>query len=757
MRLLNQRRSQAVVGFAATLSLVASFSVPVSWASPGARPGRTRYAQILEPCPPPAPGHATCFALVRKTVKSPGPGTPADLGVRPYVVGAGAVTAGPSGGLTPEDLANAYGYSPTSSGTGQTVAIVDAFDDPEIESDLAEFDSHYELPACTTANGCFKKVGQTGTSSLPAVDKAGWSVEIALDVETVHAACPNCRILLVEANNNSNANLAIAVNESVALGATEVSNSYGGPEASEGSTERAAYNHPGVPIVASTGDDGYYGWDWVNEFGPFEGDEMPSAPASLASTVAVGGTTLELNPDGTRANEAVWNNNGPGDEEGLASGEREGATGGGCSKLFTAQPWQQAVAGFSSTGCGTTRADADIAAVGDPFTGLDIYDSFKCGPACEFPRVEGGWVTIGGTSLSAPFISSLYALAGGGDGVGYPSLTLYGHASDSSLRFDVTEGANGFCGGESVTECAQPNEGLGLVDCEGTTACNAALGFDGPSGIGTPEGLGLFKPLLPSAAITTPSGLTAGAAASFGAGGSSDPYSGGSIVGASWSWGDGTSGAGVSATHAYAAVGNYTVALSVTDSYGLTSPPVMATVSVGAAFGGSGTGASTGSAGASSAASTAGGTVGAATGAPTSTIAASSAFSTAHAALSAKTGLVTLTMSVVDPGTLDWSATFPNGKFGAFASASKCKAGQLRLAGKCRPAKVVFAKGSETVGAAGSVTATLKPSASALKALKSALNQKRGIPVSVLLTFQSSLGGPPASHTQTVIIKPKKK
>ncbi len=118
------------------------------------------------------------------------------------MVGAGAVTAGPSGGLTPEDLASAYGYSPTSSGTGQTVGIVDAFDDPEIESDLAQFDTHYELPACTTANGCFKKVGQTGTSSLPAADKEGWSVEITLDVETVHAVCPNCRILLVEANNS---------------------------------------------------------------------------------------------------------------------------------------------------------------------------------------------------------------------------------------------------------------------------------------------------------------------------------------------------------------------------------------------------------------------------------------------------------------------------------------------------------------------------------------------------------------------------
>jgi hypothetical protein len=137
----------------------------------------------------------------------------------------------------------------------------------------------------------------------------------------------------------------------------------------------------------------------------------------------------------------------------------------------------------TSTGCGTKRFDNDISAVADPYTGFDIYDI-----------EEGGWLTIGGTSLSSPLVSSLYALAGGGGGVSYPAATLYSHLGQSSL-FDVTEGGNGYCDGEAVGPCGEPkiNEELGDIDCEGTTACDAATGYDGPSGVGTPKGLGAFK------------------------------------------------------------------------------------------------------------------------------------------------------------------------------------------------------------------------------------------------------------------------
>jgi hypothetical protein len=509
------------------------------------------YAEAVEACPQSQPGFDQCFALVRKPVAQPAVGA-AKPGVRPFVVGAGAASAGPAGGLTPEDLASAYGYTPTSGGSGETVAIVDAFDDPSISSDLGEFDTHYNLPTCTTTNGCLTKVGQSG-GALPAADTSGWSVEISLDVETVHAACPNCHILLVESNNNSEENLAIATNEAVALGASVVSNSYGGPESSDGTFERSAYNHPGIPIVASTGDGGYYNWlDFKAAF------QMANAPASLPSAIAVGGTTLTLNPDGTRASETVWS-----------------GAGGGCSKLFEAQPWQRDVAGYAATGCGTKRLSADVSAVADPNTGLDIFDTYDCGTECE--GHDDGWETVGGTSLSAPFIASMYALAGGGHGLPDPSVTLYGQGS----HFDVTEGGNGFCEGEA---CEGANSlGLGRIDCEGTTECDAGPGYDGPSGVGTPDGLGLFEPEPPSASISAPGSLTTGSAASFSAVGFSDPYPGGSIGSASWSWGDGGVGSGVTASHVYASPGSYTVTLTVTDSYGVQAASTTTNVEVAAA------------------------------------------------------------------------------------------------------------------------------------------------------------------------------
>ncbi len=547
-----------------------------AWAGNPVVPAGTGLAQVRHVCPAPTPGFATCFALVRTPVAA---ATPNAAGASPYLLDSGASSPGPAGGLTPAQLAGAYGYEPMASGAGQTVGIVDAFDDPEIEKDLEKFDAQYALPSCTTTNKCFEKVGQTGsTSVLPAADTTGWSSEISLDVETVHAVCPRCKILLVEGNSSSLADLATAENEAVTLGATEVSNGYGGREIGPKALERAAYDHQGVPIVVSTGDDGYYGWQHIDEFVLREGrlefgesPEMPNTPASLPTVVAVGGTSLKLNADGTRASETVWNDNGPEDELGLRFGP-QGATSGGCSRLFTAEPWQSHVSGFAATGCGTARLDADISAVGDPLTGFDIYDSYKCGTACEFQRVAGGWVTFGGTSLSAPIIASLYALAGGGAGVKYPTLTLYGHVAETSARFDVTSGANGYCGGESVALCGHPNALFGLVDCEGTTACNAAPGFDGPSGVGTPNGLRLFEPVLPTAVITPPASLAAGTPASFSAGESSDPYPGGSIASYAWKWGDNTvDGGGPSPVHAYATPGSYTVTLTITDNYGLTS------------------------------------------------------------------------------------------------------------------------------------------------------------------------------------------
>jgi PKD repeat protein len=563
------------------LVLVCLIVAPAAWAESTLASTGTGYAKVSRACPPPKPGSATCFALVRVPVSSTAAG---EVGVRPYAVNDGASKSGPAGGLTPAQLASAYGYEPTAGGSGQTVAIVDAYDDPNIESDLAKFDTEYGIAACTTANNCFEKVGQTGeASSLPAPDESGWSVEISLDVEAVHSVCQTCKILLVEADNSEFTNLAAAVNEAVSLGATEVSNSYGGPEARFSGVEEA-FNHRGVVIAAATGDDGYDDWTYLND--GYVPPAKPNIPASLPSVVAVGGTTLKLSESGKRASEKVWNGNGPLDER-YFEGFSEGATGGGCSTIFTAQPWQQDVSAFAATGCGNRRLAADVSAVADPLTGFDIYDSYNCGEACEEFKRGKDWLTIGGTSLSTPLISGLYALAGGSDGVSYPSLTLYGHLGDASSLYDVTDGGNGFCDAAPESECGHPDafgalvNGYALdVDCEYTTSCNAAPGFDGPSGVGTPNSLSLFKPLLPTAAITPPGSPEAGLAASFSAETSSDPYPG-AILSYSWGWGDGTpDSSGVLPSHAYSEPGKYTVTLTVSDSYGFESAPATALINV---------------------------------------------------------------------------------------------------------------------------------------------------------------------------------
>jgi hypothetical protein len=467
---------------------------PISPANQPISPAKIRYARIRRVCPPARPGGATCFALVRVPVAS---NVAASVGAKPYTLDDGASESGPAGGLTPGQLASAYEYDSTEGGAGQTVAIVDAYDEPNIEADLGKFDENYKLAECTTANGCFKKVSQTGsTTELPAAEP-GWGVEISLDVETVHSVCPKCKILLVEANEPSDVDLGEAVDEAVKLGATEVSNSYGGPE---GAGEEAAYNHPGVMIAASAGDDGYYDWDVVSE--GQTPPARPNTPASLPTVVAVGGTSLKLNENGTRAGETVWNDSG----RPTALGEFDStefkqfsATGGGCSTLFAAPSWQLDTPGWTNTGCGSKRLDNDISAVADPYTGFDIYDV-----------EEGGWLTIGGTSLSSPLVSSLYALAGGSGGVSYPAATLYSHLGQSSL-FDVTEGGNGYCDGEAVGPCDEPaaNETFGDVDCEGTTACDAASGYDGPSGVGAPKGLGEFKSKATSLVTQTTATLSA--------------------------------------------------------------------------------------------------------------------------------------------------------------------------------------------------------------------------------------------------------
>ncbi|KOG33184.1 S53 family peptidase [Streptomyces resistomycificus] len=341
-----------------------------------------------------------------------------------------AADASTPSGYGPSDLQSAYGLSSAASskGSGETIAIVDAYDDPNAEADLAKYRSYYGLSTCTTANGCFKKVSQTGsTTSLPSAD-SGWAEEISLDLDMASATCPNCNITLVEASSASMANLGTAVNEAVKLGAKFVSNSYGGSESSTDTSYDSSYfNHPGVAITVSAGDSAY-------------GAEYPAASKYVTS---VGGTKLSTSSTTRGWTESVWK-----------TSTTEG-TGSGCSKYDAKPSWQ------TDTGC-TKRMISDVSAVADPATGVSVYDSYG---------VTAGWYTFGGTSASSPIIAGVYALAGTPGSTDYPAQYPYGAAGTSALN-DVTSGNNG--------------------SCSTSYFCTATSGYDGPTGLGTPEGTAAF-------------------------------------------------------------------------------------------------------------------------------------------------------------------------------------------------------------------------------------------------------------------------
>lgn len=312
-------------------------------------------------------GYARCMAMVSTTTVQPNFSSPTPM-ASPNVTGGTAAPAALATGsappYSPTALHNAYNL-PTTSASTQTIGIIDAFDDPNAETDLATYRSMFGLPACTTANGCFKKVNQTGGTTPPTTNTS-WGVEISLDLDMASAICQNCHILLVEANSASLNDLGTAANEAVTLGATEESNSYGGAEAAgESAVCSQFYNHPGVAVTASSGDFGL-------------GVEEPSA---CPNVTGVGGTTLNTN--GT---ETAWN-----------TSATEGA-GGGCSTQIPIPTWEVQTV----TNC-AMRAVSDVSAVADPNTGVYIEDTFG----------EGGGLQVGGTSASAPIIAATFALAGG--------------------------------------------------------------------------------------------------------------------------------------------------------------------------------------------------------------------------------------------------------------------------------------------------------------------------------------------------------
>jgi len=559
-----------------TLSVPALAAAILALAGSATAGGVQLYAKGVPLCKPQR-HRAACDSMRRVLVR---PGT---RGAHPLAT-LPAGTTGPAGGLTPADIASVYGLRGT--GSGQTVAIVDAYNDPKIDADLQTFDAQYGLATCSIANGCLKIVNQTGGTTLPPNDTTGWSGEESLDVEAVHAICSACKIVLVEASSASDANLGIAENTAATtIHATEISNSFGEPETGSGTTFAHAFDHPGVVITASSGDDGYFDYDLLGGSGAIS---APSIPAAYPTVVAVGGTSLYLGQSTTptRAYETVWNDNGPQDAYQQALGSPLGASGGGCSTLFAAQGWQNNVVGYAGAACGGKRLVADMAMVADPLTGFDVYDSYTGCSGCR-----AGWETIGGTSLSAPLAAAAFALAGGAHGLPYPAVALYSHTS--SAHYDVTVGGNGLCGGEGAPQCPDPNNlGYGILDCAydasgvpalGSGACDAAGGFDGPSGIGAPATMTLFAaPKLTVSSVAGPTTATHGVAGGPWSITATDPAPGGAVM-CTWSWGDGTAsstGCGTTLSHTYATAGTKTITVTTHDQYGLVGTTKTKTVTV---------------------------------------------------------------------------------------------------------------------------------------------------------------------------------
>lgn len=365
-------------------------------------------------------------------------------------------------GLDPQDLQSAYDIPPTlaTSRKPLTVAVVDAFGYPDAEKDLSAYRARYGLPACTKKKGCLKVVNEAGEKRHLPKAEPGWDVEAALDADMVSAACPQCHILMVEASTELPADLGESVNTAARLGAAVVSNSYGYPELDEEecsleggecaevcgkagcSQYNADYTHPGTEIFASAGDSGY-----GDTFQGFSGSGQDNFPASSPNVVAVGGTALFK----IEALPRKWF------EEAWGEPLIEIGTGSGCSLYQEKPSWQK------DTGC-ARRTDNDVSAVAAAISPVSV-------------RYDGTWIDVAGTSVASPLVAGIEAHAS-------PQVREEGARAfyeDPAAFNDVTQGFDWNTEDESgLSECA-PNEYL----------CTAQVGYDGPTGIGTPHGVPL--------------------------------------------------------------------------------------------------------------------------------------------------------------------------------------------------------------------------------------------------------------------------
>ena len=325
-----------------------------SAAAQGLWPRAGRSARV---CAAVGNGYARCQSWIRTDVK-------------------GLVRKNTPSGYAPSDLQTAYGLTSFSgsNGKGQTVAIVDAFVDPNAAKDLAVY---------RPSTGCRPARDRTAASPAKAFGTradAGWAEEESLDVHMVSAICPNCKILLVEAASNSLAALVTAEKYATAH-ANYVSNSWSGNEGTQ--KYDGSFNVSGIAITAATGDNGH--------------NSTAQWPAILPSVIAVGGTSLtNINP----RTESAWS-----------------GAGSGCSKIYAKPSFQNGL----STGC-SLRAQADTSAVANPNTGVAVYDTYR----------QSGWLVFGGTSVATPIVASVYALAG--TAANNNNTYLYGHAVEPQRR-----------------------------------------------------------------------------------------------------------------------------------------------------------------------------------------------------------------------------------------------------------------------------------------------------------------------------------
>lgn len=323
--------------------------------------------------------------------------------------------------FTPAELRDAYRLPSELLGSRQTIAVVVPYDHPDAEADLAVYRAEFGLPPCDQHFPCFRKVDQRGGTDFPPAHR-DWSLNATVGLQAAAAVCPNCRLLLVEADDESVASLGAAVTQAVAQGADVVAALYGIPEYRTAMDDAEYYHHPGTPVVAPSGNAGF----------PIATGQL--LPAAYPGVVAVGGTTLYRDDNARGWSELAWSGSGS-----------------GCSVYLPKPTWQQ------DSLC-RNRTVADVAAVADLNTPVAVYHTYGA----------TGWLAAGGTPVATALIAAVYALAGNAATI-EPGPHLYQHADH---LFDVMEGATGHCGGGYL--------------------CTAGPGYDGPTGLGTPNGIGAF-------------------------------------------------------------------------------------------------------------------------------------------------------------------------------------------------------------------------------------------------------------------------